>query len=76
MQALVQEGKVRYGGLSNYTLELMQRAMAVAPITSNQHQYNLLHPKIEHDVLPFSRASWPWRPGLLPACQQLFNTRL
>jgi aryl-alcohol dehydrogenase-like predicted oxidoreductase len=55
MQALIQEGKVRYGGLSNHTLKLMQRAMTVAAITSIQHQYNLLNRKIEHDVLPFSQ---------------------
>src|SRR6266705_7045585 len=55
MQALIQESKVRYGGLSNHTIELMQRAMAVASITSNQHQYNLLNREIEHDVLPFSQ---------------------
>ena len=54
MQTLIQEGKVRYGGLSNHTIELMQRAMTVAPITSNQHQYNLLNRDIERDVLPFS----------------------
>lgn len=29
MQTLIQEGKVRYGGLSNHTIELMQRAMTV-----------------------------------------------
>jgi len=55
MQALIQEGKVRYGGLSNHTIDLMQRAMTIAPITSNQHQYNLLFRAIEHDVLPFSQ---------------------
>jgi aryl-alcohol dehydrogenase-like predicted oxidoreductase len=55
MQALIQEGKVRYGGLSNHTIELMQRAMTVASITSNQHQYNLLNRAIETDVLPFSQ---------------------
>lgn len=55
MQTLIKEGKVRYGGLSNHTTELMERAMSVAPITSNQHQYNLLNREIEHDVLPFSR---------------------
>jgi aryl-alcohol dehydrogenase-like predicted oxidoreductase len=55
MQTLIQEGKVRYGGLSNHTIELMQRAMSVAPITSNQHQYNLLNRDIERDVLPFSQ---------------------
>jgi aryl-alcohol dehydrogenase-like predicted oxidoreductase len=55
MQTLILEGKVRYGGLSNHTIELMQRAMTVAPITSTQHQYNLLNREIEHDVLPFSQ---------------------
>lgn len=55
MQTLIQEGKVRYAGLSNYTIELMQRAMMVAPITSNQHQYHLLDRSIERDVLPFSQ---------------------
>jgi aryl-alcohol dehydrogenase-like predicted oxidoreductase len=54
MQSLIQEGKVCYGGLSNHTTELMRRAMTVAPITSNQHQYNLLNREIEQDVLPFS----------------------
>jgi aryl-alcohol dehydrogenase-like predicted oxidoreductase len=55
MQTLIKEGKVRYGGLSNHTIELMERAMSLAPITSNQHQYNLLNREIEHDVLPFSQ---------------------
>jgi aryl-alcohol dehydrogenase-like predicted oxidoreductase len=62
MQTLIKEGKVRYAGLSNHTIELMERAMAVAPITSNQHQYNLLNREIEHDVLPFS---WQHTIGML-----------
>jgi aryl-alcohol dehydrogenase-like predicted oxidoreductase len=55
MQTLIKEGKVRYGGLSNHSIDLMERAMSVAPITSNQHQYNLLNREIEQDVLPFSQ---------------------
>jgi len=55
MQTLIREGKVRYGGLSNHTVDLVRRAMAVAPVTSNQHQYNLLHRAIERDILPFSQ---------------------
>ncbi len=55
MQTLIKEGKVRYGGLSNHTIELMERAMTIAPNTSNQHQYNLLNREIENDVLPFSQ---------------------
>jgi aryl-alcohol dehydrogenase-like predicted oxidoreductase len=55
MQTLIREGKVRYGGLSNHTIELMKRAMTVAPIIANQHQYNLLNREIEHDIMPFSQ---------------------
>jgi len=54
MQSLIQEGKVRYGGLSNHTIDLVERVLAIGPLTSNQHQYNLLHRAIEQDVLPFS----------------------
>ena len=54
MQSLIQEGKVRYGGLSNHTVDLMERALTIAPITSNQHQYSLLARAIEQHVLPFS----------------------
>ena len=54
MRALIQEGKVRYGDLSNHPVELMERAMKIAPITSNQEQYSMLHRAIEHDILPFS----------------------
>ncbi len=62
MQALIAEGKVRYGGLSNHTTDLMERALATAPITSNQHQYSLLYRAIERDVLPFS---WQHDIGVL-----------
>lgn len=55
MSTLIQEGKVRYAGLSNHTPDLMERALTVGPITTNQHQYSLLYREIERDVLPFSR---------------------
>jgi aryl-alcohol dehydrogenase-like predicted oxidoreductase len=53
-QRLIQAGKVRYVGLSNHPIDLMERALALAPITSNQHQYNLLQRAVEQDVLPYS----------------------
>lgn len=55
MQRLIQEGKVRYAGLSNHSTDLMRQAMTIAPITSNQHQYSLLHRSIEGEILPFSQ---------------------
>jgi aryl-alcohol dehydrogenase-like predicted oxidoreductase len=54
VQALIQEGKVRYGGLSNHPVALIGRALALAPVTSNQANYSLLHRQIERDVLPYA----------------------
>ncbi len=55
LQELVRVGKVRYGGLSNHTVDLIERALKVGPVTSNQVQYNPLQRKIEKDILPFSQ---------------------
>ncbi len=53
MQALIREGKVRYGGVSNHPVDLLQRALTVGPVISNQQQYSLLVREIEKDILPF-----------------------
>lgn len=54
LQTLIREGKVRYGGLSNHPVGLVERALVIGPVVSHQHQYNLLHRDIERDILPFS----------------------
>ncbi len=54
LQDLVHQGKVRNGGLSNHTVDLIERAERVGPVTANQVQYNPLQRKIEKDILPFS----------------------
>jgi aryl-alcohol dehydrogenase-like predicted oxidoreductase len=53
LAALKQEGKVRHIGVSNFNVEQMKRAQAVAPITSLQPRYSLLHRGIESELLPF-----------------------
>ncbi len=55
LQELIRVGKVRYAGLSNHTVDLIERALRVGPVTSNQVQYNPLQRKIEKDILPFSQ---------------------
>jgi len=47
------EGKVRYIGVSNFNVEQMRRAQAIAPITSLQPPYSLLRREIEQEILPF-----------------------
>jgi aryl-alcohol dehydrogenase-like predicted oxidoreductase len=54
MAALQKEGKVRYIGVSNFNVEQMKRAQAIAPITSLQPRYSLVHREIEAETLPFA----------------------
>jgi aryl-alcohol dehydrogenase-like predicted oxidoreductase len=53
LAALKKEGKVRNVGVSNFNVEQMKRAQALAPITSLQPRYSLLHREIEAEILPF-----------------------
>jgi aryl-alcohol dehydrogenase-like predicted oxidoreductase len=53
MAALKDEGKVRHIGVSNFSVAQMRRAQAIAPITSLQPRYSLVHRDIEHEILPF-----------------------
>jgi aryl-alcohol dehydrogenase-like predicted oxidoreductase len=48
------EGKVRYIGLSNFNVAQMERAAAIAPITSLQPPYSLLRRAVESDILPYA----------------------
>jgi aryl-alcohol dehydrogenase-like predicted oxidoreductase len=48
-----EEGKVRYIGVSNFTVAQMKRVQAIAPITSLQPPYSMLRRDIEAEVLPF-----------------------
>jgi len=53
MAKLQREGKARWIGVSNFNVEQMERAQAIAPITSLQPPYSLVHPDVDQDVLPF-----------------------
>jgi aryl-alcohol dehydrogenase-like predicted oxidoreductase len=52
---LKEEGKVRYIGVSNFNVDQMKRAQAIAPITSLQPPYSLVTREIEKDILPYTR---------------------
>lgn len=47
------EGKVRWIGVSNFDVQQMERAKAIAPITSLQPPYSLLRREIEAEILPY-----------------------
>lgn len=54
---LQQEGKIRWIGVSNFNVEQMQRAQAIAPITSLQPPYSMLRPAVAAEILPFAQAN-------------------
>lgn len=47
------EGKVRWIGVSNFDVQQMKRAQAIAPLTSLQPPYSLLRREIEAEILPY-----------------------
>lgn len=48
-----EEGKVRWIGVSNFTVSQMKRAQAIAPITSDQPPYSMLRRGVEQEILPY-----------------------
>jgi aryl-alcohol dehydrogenase-like predicted oxidoreductase len=52
MAELVEQGKVRYLGLSEASAETIRRAHAVHPITAVQTEYSLWTRDLEQDILP------------------------
>lgn len=50
------EGKVRHIGVSNFNVNQLTRAQAIAPITSLQPPYSMISPEIEEAILPYAAA--------------------
>jgi aryl-alcohol dehydrogenase-like predicted oxidoreductase len=54
MSELQKEGKVRYIGVSNFSVAQMERALKIAPITSLQPPYSMINRTAEPEILPFA----------------------
>jgi aryl-alcohol dehydrogenase-like predicted oxidoreductase len=50
---LKREGKLRWIGVSNFNVEQLRRAEEIAPVTSLQPRYSLVHPEVEGEILPY-----------------------
>jgi aryl-alcohol dehydrogenase-like predicted oxidoreductase len=50
---LKREGKVRWIGVSNFSVAQMERALKIAPITSLQPPYSMINSAVEAEILPF-----------------------
>lgn len=47
------EGKVKYIGVCNYDVPLLEKCRAIAPVQSLQPPYSLLRRQIEKEILPY-----------------------
>lgn len=50
---LVEEGKVRYAGTSNFSVEQLKRVQKIHPIASLQPEYSMLERSVEKELLAF-----------------------
>lgn len=69
---LIEEGKVRYGGVSNFNASHMARAQSIRPIASLQPPYSMMRREVEGDEFDYCRqnnigviAYSPMQAGLL-----------
>ncbi len=51
------QGKLRWIGVSNFSVDQMKRALKIAPITSLQPPYSMLRRAVEAEILPFAQAN-------------------
>lgn len=54
---LIREGKVRYGGVSNFSVEQLKRIQPIHPVASLQPPYSMLAREIEEELLPYCAAN-------------------
>jgi aryl-alcohol dehydrogenase-like predicted oxidoreductase len=53
MNQLKDAGKVRWVGVSNFSVQEIQEAQKVAPVTSLQPPYSLINREVEPEILPY-----------------------
>jgi aryl-alcohol dehydrogenase-like predicted oxidoreductase len=53
LASLQRQGKVRWIGVSNFNVQQLLRAQTLAPVTSLQPPYSLLHREVENRILPY-----------------------
>ena len=55
LASLQRQGKVRWIGVSNFSVQQLRRAQAVASVTSLQPRHSLVHREVEDQDLPYCR---------------------
>jgi aryl-alcohol dehydrogenase-like predicted oxidoreductase len=76
MQTLLEQGKIRAIGVSNFSIEQMQQFRGVAPLHVLQSPYNLFEREIEADLLPYCRKNNIATFGYGALCRGLLSGRM
>ena len=76
MKALLDRGKIGAIGVSNFSVEQMERFRAVAPIHVLQPPYNLFEREIEAAILPYCRKHGIATFGYGALCRGLLSGRM
>jgi aryl-alcohol dehydrogenase-like predicted oxidoreductase len=66
IKKLVEEGKVKYVGLSEASASTIRRAHAIHPITAIQLEWSLWSRDVEEDIIPTCRYLQQYLPNLVP----------
>lgn len=54
LELLIQQGKIRAAGVSNYSVDQMKEASRTLKLASNQVSYSMLNRAIENDLVPYA----------------------
>jgi len=54
LKLLIQQGKIRTAGVSNYSVDQLQEASRTLKLASNQVSYSMLNRTIENDLVPYA----------------------
>jgi len=76
MHALFKQGKIRAIGVSNFSVDQMERFRRVAPLHVLQPPYNLFERGIEADLLPYCRENKIAMLGYGALCRGLLSGRM
>jgi aryl-alcohol dehydrogenase-like predicted oxidoreductase len=76
MLKLYEQGKIRAIGVSNFSVEQMERFRKVAPLHVLQSPYNLFERDIESEILPYCRANQIVTLGYGALCRGLLSGRM
>jgi len=76
MQTLFRQGKIKAIGVSNFSVEQMERFRSVAPLHVLQSPYNLFERGIEAELLPYCRTNKIATFGYGALCRGLLTGRM